>query len=263
MNPLLIAGASGIAGYGLASAVGSRRVPSIQTQPFEDIIQKGLAQRNPLIKGLPRQLGAVGSKYQSGVGNLLAKTQAENRLAGENYISASADTSGKLANSLGASVNQRILAAQPALAGQLRENLAATGGLQRGAANVAFTNLARDASAQISDAQTGITQQMLADKQAALSKVYGYNEDFLKNELGINAETLNALFQSGRADLVNEVAQLLDESHGAQADRMNIEQLRQTGNIASARADIDSRNAILAALLGGAGTAAGAYAGRK
>ncbi len=177
---------------------------------------------------------------------LLSKTQA----AGSQYIDQASNAASLRGKSLTETLRQDVLDAQPDINQNLRESLAATGGLQRGSATSAFREQATKAGSEIARGSTAIRQDELASRQKALDTVFNTNQETLLKATGLDYDTIKALASMGRDDLIAEAAELA----AAETDRANamigITQNRNTADLASQAARNQNRADLNSALIG-------------
>ena len=149
----------------------------------------------------------------------------------------------------------------PAAQQNIREQLAATGGLNRGAAITALSQpvlqaaqAARDESFNIEQAARG---RDIARRQAAIQTVFETGQGAALERLGIDRQTANVLLETGRSDILDRAFKIAGIEQGRTQGLLDIEQTRQLQEIARDQA----KNASRGALLGGLGSLAGAGLG--
>lgn len=149
----------------------------------------------------------------------------------------------------------------PAAQQAIRENLAATGGLNRGVAIRALQQPVLQAAQQASDQGFQIQQQAaqrnIARQQQALDTIFNTGQGAALQRLGIDRETADVLLQTGRSDILDRAFKLAGIEAGRTQGLLDIEQLRQTQEIARDQA----KRAQTGALLGSLGSLVGAGAG--
>lgn len=152
-----------------------------------------------------------------------------------------------------------MLSAQPEIQAQLKESLAATGGLGRGAATAAFSRAGQAAAEEIGRGETAIQTQRLQGLQDAAKTVFGADLGAIQQATGLDASSLETLFQSGRQDLIREAQSIMQAERDRTQNRLAIEANANTYNIAQQTADAAGQNALTQALLEQLGRGAGGY----
>jgi len=149
----------------------------------------------------------------------------------------------------------------PAAQQNIREQLGATGGLNRGVAIRALQQPVLQASQQAADAnfqtQQQATERDIARRTVALDTIYQTAQGAALQKLGIDRETAQVLLENGRADILDRATALAGIESGRTQGLLDVEQLRQGQDIERAGASKARR----AALLGTAGTLAGSLFG--
>lgn len=161
------------------------------------------------------------------------------------------------------SLKQNIISAQPDIQRSLRESLAASGGLGRGASDVAAARVGQTAANQIGQGEAVIAQQKLEGLQNASQKVFGANVDAVTKATGLDADTLNTLLNSGRQDLIQEAQAIMSAERDRTSNILGVQQNANTQNLAAQTASAAGSNAFIQALLQSGGQAIGGYVGSK
>lgn len=153
----------------------------------------------------------------------------------------------------------------PAAQQAIRENLAATGGLNRGAAITALQQPVLQASRAASDTgfqiQQEANQRNIARKQLAIETIFSTGQGAALERLGIDRDTANTLFKLGRSDLIDKAMAIAGIEEGRSQGLLDVEMLRQQQGIAKDQARRQQTAQLLstAGMLGGA--ALGGFAG--
>lgn len=241
-----IAIGAGLTAAGLFS--GGGKTPSIDVSPFRRRVEQAGQQQRQLIRGQAPKLKAGREQFGTDIGSILAQFQQQGGAQREQFLQDIGDVTGERAQALSAQLRQRTLESTPELQRRILEAQAATGGIQRGSTQAALTQLAVGQGAQIARGETEIAQQEQVARQAAIERVFAADERELQTVLGINAQTLQALFQSGREDLIREAAQLLDENQRRTSNQLAIDQISANQQFAQTAVGNAQRERFSAAL---------------
>ncbi len=224
INPIL---GGALTAYGLGSSLfgKKRKTPSYDLQAMVDTIRNS-----------QNKLQALNTPLKTGVGDLGDKAAEARRTSSQNFLTEIGKTTDLQGKELSDILRQRVMGAQPGQEAALRENLAATGGLNRGAAGAAFTNLATTNAQAIGQGEQELAVQALQNKAEAIKQVYQLDDNFINNRLGIDKDTLLQIYQSDRQDLINEANQLLgiQEFSGNQATASSLSSQTQNQNTLNA-----------------------------
>lgn len=249
--PIVLAAGISAAG-GLASALASRR-KAPKTPDYTPLINQvnaTTAERKRLAENTRSSLAPINEKFGTDAKDLSAAMLSKTKAAGSEYLDQASNAASLRSRSLIDSMKQDVLDEQPGITQSLRENLAATGGLNRGSANTAFREQATNTANQISKGATAIRQGELASREDALKTIFNTNQDTLMKATGMDYDTIKALASMGRDDLIQEAAELA----AAETDRANaligIAQNRNASDLASQAARNSNRSDMNSALIG-------------
>jgi len=149
----------------------------------------------------------------------------------------------------------------PAAQQALRENLAATGGLNRGAAIRSLQQPVLQASQQAADQafniQSQADQDTIARREQALEGLFKTEQGAALQKLGIDKDTARLLMENGRSDVLERASALAGIESARTQGLLDIELARQQDDIRQDQA----KSARRGALLGSLGSLAGAGAG--
>ena len=203
----------------------------------QGLVASGGTEQRSLISGIRPQLNPLGDQFRSG--SLGAAQTAQSAAEGRNkqYLGDVLSGGQDLEKAQSAALQRDVLAAQPELQQQLRESLAGTVGLRGGAASRGAQRLATQAQAGIESGQEAINRDALARREqarlGALESNRGVTENLAQQALGIDLNTLQAIYSSGRQDLINEANALLSEAQGRTNALTGIEGQRGTTGLAA------------------------------
>lgn len=184
--------------------------------------QSGVENRG-LITSLRPQLSPLDQQYRQQALASAANARVQGAQLSDKLLRDATDSGRTLADSQSAQLQRDIASQQPEAQQNLREALASTVGLRGGGAAHAFQRQATDTAAGLERGQEQIRQQQEQARQNAINMGYSTNEDLLMQELGIDQGTLEAIHNSGRQDLIDEVNGLLQEAQGRQGKIEGIE----------------------------------------
>lgn len=253
-----IAIGTGLAAAGaLGGLFGQKSQPNLDIGPLLDTIRRSKSKQNQIATNLPGQLAPLGGQLKTGVTGAETAATDASRAAASNYLAETGKTTDAQGQELTDILRQRVLGNAPAEDQQLREELAATGGLERGGANAAFEKLAAERAGNIAQGQSQIELAAQAAKQDALTKIYAMDESMIQNKLGIDRDTLVALYDSGRQDLINEANSLLGIESNATGQELSAQEALLNDQLASGTAESAQRADIYNQLIGAGGTIAG------
>lgn len=246
--PALIAGGAALAAGGI---LGKRKsVSAPDYTPLIDQINQSAAKQRDIVTNEQPQLAAAGTKYQTDINKAVDTSQNQARQSSAQFLQDIGKSTQFQGQQLSDILAQRVLGQQPELQKQLRENMAATGGLQRGAAVKGSQALAQNAVGQIAQGN----QQIALQQQAALNQAKGQaqqlDQQLISDKLGIDKDTLLKLYDTGRTDLINEANSLLGIEQNTSQAIENVTGAQIGANTASQVSAAQQRDALLNSLTG-------------
>lgn len=140
----------------------------------------------------------------------------------------------------------------------IREQLGATGGLNRGVAIRALAQPTLQAAQASRDAQFQIQQDAarrnIERKEQTIETVFNTGQGAALEKLGIDKETANVLLKTGRADILDRAFALAGIEEGRTQGLLDIEQQRQLSEIAREAEKTRRKGGVFGAIgsLGGA-----------
>lgn len=262
--PLIAGGAllgGGLLGTGLFGKQGGGPSP-INTRPLNDTVARGRDEQQNIIRNLRSQLQPITDRFGTQLQETLAATQGKREALGNKFRADVEAGLNREGSQLFRTLSEQALRNVPAIQNQLRETLAATGGLQRGSANVALSQPLLDANAAITQGAQDIALQNQQFLNQNLQRTFELDDNFLQQELGINRDVLIQALNSGREDLIQEATLLLDEAQQRQADLLGIDQFAISGQIAQDAAKRQERLQRQSDLIGAGSSILGGFLGR-
>lgn len=250
----------GVAGGLMGGLSGKKKAKAPDMQPIIDMANQSAKRQGEIATNVRGQLAPLTQDYSKGVQGLATGLQSQVASSADKYVRDQEGASQALNRSLSDELKQRVMSSQPELQRQLREGLAASGQLRSGAATAANMGLASDLANQIGQGQTKIQQADLQARQAALETAMQMNDKALYTATGMNKDQMQAVFQSGRQDLIDEASALIE----AEKSRLNavagLAQNQATYNLAAQAAADQNRQQMLGSGMDLIGSLANKYA---
>lgn len=255
-----VGGAVGLA----ASLLGKKR--KINTPDLTPLINQanaGADRQEQVAHGLTTSLAPLSSQYKTDALANSAGLKTQVAALGKGFQADQAKLGEDQATNASNTLKQNVLAAQPEIQRSLRESLAASGGLERGAAPAAFARAGEAAANQIGQGEAAIAQQKIAGLQDASQRVFGANTDAVSKATGLDSNTLQTLLSSGRQDLIQEAQSIMQAERDRTSNLLAITQNSNTQNLASQTATAQGQNSLIQSLLQTTGQGIGGYIGSK
>ena len=241
---------------------GSSKVPKIDTAALQRILNEGATnQRNIIQSGFDRAAPLLGQFEERRQALGQSFEEGANQRAQQFGRQLQQVESPDFVRRQQARARELAFRGLPAAQQNIREQLAATGGLNRGAAITALSQPVLQASQAARDEAFNIEQAArgrdIARRQTAIDTVFQTGQGAALERLGIDRQTANVLLETGRSDILDRAFKLAGIEAGRTQGLLDIEQTRQLQEIARAQ----EKNARRGALLGGLGSLAGAGLG--
>lgn len=214
-----------------------------------------------LANQLLEKLQGYNAPYKADIAGQVAGAKADTSALGNKYISDVSNASNQLGSSLSDSLTQRIMQANQGNTQALREQLAATGGLQRGGADAAFLGNAANVTNQIGQGQQGIIQQQLAARLGATDTAYGANQSMVGTGLGLNTGASGTVLNNNVNATTNNGNSLLGIEQNRSQNVMGALSADNNQSLASSLANKQNMGNLLGAGIGAAGTVLGGMYG--
>jgi hypothetical protein len=213
--------------------------------------------QNDITASVRPETTKINEKFGTDASSLTAALQQKSGALGRGYIRDAGTSATNLGNNLADSLKQRVMRETPEMQRQLRESMAASGGLNRGAVGAGMSRVAVGQAQELGSGMRDITAQELAHKQQAIDTVFNTDQDTLKFATGLDYQTLQKLMDAGRTDIIQEAANLLDTERSINSAKAGL--LGQGADAASAAsaANAANQNDLISAIVGGIGKGAG------
>ncbi|TXH56266.1 MAG: hypothetical protein E6Q97_06675 [Desulfurellales bacterium] len=247
---------SGIAAGAAGSLLSKKAKAPDYSGVLRELDASGRRQREIATSVRP-QTTAVNQQFGANASSLTAALQNKSQALGRDYIRDAGSSATNLGNNLADTLKQRVLRQTPELQRQLREGMAASGGLNRGALGAGLSRVAVGQAQELGSGLRDITAQELAAKQKAIDSVFNTDQDTLRTATGLDYQTLQALLNAGRTDIIQEAASLLDSERSINSAKAGILGAGADAASASSAASAANQNDLIAALLQGIGKGAG------
>lgn len=253
--------AGGVIGGLAGGLLGKKKKKGPDMTAIRNEINSSAAKQNDITTKRRTDLAPMTTKYGTDMNALTSGYQNQVKANADKYIVDQENASSALNRNLSDTLKQNVLSTQPELQRQLREGLAATGQMRGGAAAAANAGLANSLAQQIGQGQREISTMDLQARQQALEKANSMNDNALQTATGMSRDTLNAVFASGRQDLIDEATALLDIEANRSEGIVGALQGQDTYDLASRSAADANSNQLQSSLTGLIGSVAGRYSG--
>jgi len=253
-------GALGLAPL-MASKMGKSSGPGVDVQPQFQQINDSANKQSSLATGLKNNVLNSGQNYKAEAMGNADRSDATARASSSQFLDDIGKSSDRLGENLSSALYRRTMQAQPAQNDALREQLAATGGLNRGSADSAFIKQSADTSSKLFEGNQDIVNNTLDARIGATEKAYDYDQNLIQNRLGVDQDILAKVYASGDAALIREAEQLLGVEETRKGDTLDAMGFKQSADMAKANADANRKTEMLSSLLKVGGTVAGAAFG--
>lgn len=245
------------AGSALAGAFGKRKkLAPIDVTPLAQTIKAGAARQRQGVLRLRPSLQPLTSQLKTGTEQAVQEAGEAGRTSSAKFLEDIGQLYSPEATRNTANLySQRVLEQQPTIEQARRESLAATGGLNRGAASRSATQAASDLATTLSRGQQDIALQGEQDRQQALAaakeKAFNLDQNFIQQKLGIDRDTLGTIFSTGREDLIREALDLLNINTNETQQMLDLQKFGINQNYAGSVAGAQGHNELLNTLLQG------------
>jgi hypothetical protein len=199
-----------------------RSLPTIDIQNLLNTIQANQQGNNQLINQLPTNLQPLYAQYGTalnGAGNTLQNSTTG---IGQNLLNSSQalyDPNSPAVQATLAALKMQDYSSLPGTINALKANLAGTGGLQRGGAARAITSATLAPAAQYGQQAANVQGQQLTAQQnatqQALNKIASMDDATANSIFGMSKEQATQILTSGRQDLQQQLAQLINSNNTA------------------------------------------------
>jgi len=195
----------------------SRALPTTDLRPLFDTINKAGAKKTELINQLPEDMKAEYAKYTQSLGTAGQTYEGTVKDVGQTLLEQTKglyDPNSAAVQATLAALKMQDYSTLPGTLTNLKAQLAAGGGLDRGGASKAIAQAVRaPAETYAQQAANVIGQQLTAQQtatQAALNKVASMDENVAQQLFGMSKEQATQILTSGRSDLKDKLTGLVN-----------------------------------------------------
>lgn len=247
MWPLIAAGA-GLTAAGMFGK--KKKVQTPDYTPLINEIKAGAERQKGLVTTVRPESTAMGEQYKKDIGAATEASQEQARQSSKNFLQDIGKSTQVEGQQLSDILRSRVLGAQPELQKQNREAMAATGGLQRGAAVKGAQQIQQQASQKIAEGEQEIALQQQQAINQAKTQAQNLDQQLINDKLGIDKDTLMKLYDTGRTDLINEANALLGIEQTTGGQVLDVMKAQQGANLAGQVSAAQQRQALLDSLTG-------------
>lgn len=262
--PAIIGGAIAAGGSIAGGLLGGKsKAPTIDFAPLIAERRRGATKARELIAGIRPQVAPLDAEYQRRISQI-GEAGAENRRTlAQNFL-------GDLGRGVEAAglqranlLRQQIAEAQPEQNRQLLEAGAATGGVRRGAVNRAIQGNVQQNQAALNQLTSALDIGSQEAVNNAVGQIFQTEVGAQLRQQGVDEETARYLAETGRGDIIRELAGGAELESGVSTDIINLLQGQQESNVAASLARAQQQNDLIRSIIGGVSTIGGAIAGRQ
>jgi len=250
----VIGGAGGVLA-GLLN--GDRSQPTPDLAALFNTIAKAGQNEQQLIKQLPVDLQPLYAQYKASLGTAGTTLQGATTGIGQNLLTNTQNLYGP--NSPAVQATLAALRTQdystlPGTINALKANLAGSGGLNRGAAARAITNATIAPALQFGQQAANVTGSQLTAQQqnvqAALNKIAAMDDATANSIFGMSKDQATQILQSGRQDLQNQLAELINQSRTQTGQTLALQGIGSNAAYENAVAQNANQAAVVNGLVG-------------
>ncbi|SRR5260221_668410 len=233
---------------------------------FAQIAASGVNERQ-MINMLPENLKPLYENYKASLGQTGTTLQTATTGIGQKLLDqtkALYNPESPAVQATLAALKQQDYSTLPGTLTNLRSQLAATGGLERGGAGKAITQAVLAPAAQYSQQAANVTGQQLQTQQTAtqtaLNKIASLDDETAQSLFGMNKEQALQILQYGRQDLRDKLTSLVNQSHSETDQKLGLLGYQANQGYKNAVADKAQQDAIVNGLVNTGVDLAGSYA---
>lgn len=247
-------------------ALFGKKPKGIDTQALQNILNQGATRQTDIINRAFTEAPQITSNFAQTQNQLAEAFESDaNRRAQEFGQQLQGVESPDLTRQRIAKSAELAFRNLPAVQQNIREQLAATGGLGRGAAIRALARPTLEASRSASDEafriQSAADQRNVERREKALDTIFSTGQAAALTRLGIDRNTARVLLETGRGDILDKAFKLAGIEAGRTQGLLDIEKLRQTQEAAKEAASQARLGQVLSGVGSLAGTGIGFLAG--
>jgi len=207
-----------------------RALPTVDIQPLLNTINANKNTNETLINQLPANLAPLMAAYQKALADAGVSLKSDTSAIGQKMLDqtkALYDPNSAAVQATLAALKQQDYSTLPGNIDALKANLAASGGLSRGGAARAITQATLAPAAAYSGQAATVEGQQLqagqAAQQAAINKIAAMDDNVVQQLFGMSKEEATNILNTGRSDLKDQLAQLINNNNAATASTLGAE----------------------------------------
>jgi hypothetical protein len=253
---------AGLAGGAIAKGLfGKSKLPSINIEEQKRALLSGGEEQRRLAGQIRPETQKLTDEFGQSVDTAQEEASARSRQSAQDFLSNYDPLTSKILQERQNQLKQNIFAQNPETIAAAREAGAAGGGLQRGVVQQQLANIPVQAAAEYAKGATELNVSTLEGQLAAREKVFDTENQMNLQNLGIDAATAETILNSGNQALINELNALIDESKSRTQGLIDLENFKQSGQLAKASGEAANQTALLQSGLNLAGTIFGGMYG--
>ena len=230
-----VAGPYGSLIGGIGGALGGlinsgRDLPTVDIGQLLNTINSAGQYQQGLINSLPANLQALIAPYVTSMNQAGQTLQTNVGNSGQDYlnkVSALYGPNSPAAQAAMAAFKQNAYATLPGTLNATKANLAATGGLGRGAASKAIAQAIQAPATAVSQNAANVTASQLSQQQQAtqqaLASINSMNDQVFQAQFGMSKDMATNILQTGRQDMKDQLAQLINQSNNQTNQLLGVE----------------------------------------
>lgn len=211
----------------------SRGIPSMDLSALFDTIKQSGARERDLINALPENIKPLYDQYKTGLGQAGTNLQSSTDTIGKNLMDQTTELYGPNSPAVQATLaalKQQDYSTLPGTLTNLKANLAASGGLERGGAGKAITQAVLAPAATYSQQAATVTGQQLQQQQQAtqqaINKIAAMDDATAQSLFGMSKEQATTILTSGRQDLQQQLTGLINQSTNETNQMLGVEGMK-------------------------------------
>lgn len=268
--PLVAAGLGAAAAGVAGSILSKKKLPRINVAAQKQTLLEGGQEQRQIAGQIRPETQKLTDEFGRTVDTAQEESNVAARKSAQDFLANYDPLTSRILQERQNQLKQDIFAQNPATMAAAREAGAAGGGLQRGVVQQQLANIPVQAAAEYARGASEMSTATLEGQLAAREKVFDVENQRNLQNLGIDTATAETILNSGNQALINELNALIDESKSRTQGLIDLENFRQSGQLAQASGEAANRAAtwqnitnlggMVAGMGGGSGGAAASLA---
>jgi hypothetical protein len=270
MDPVTMAGIGLSAGGIAGSLFGKKKKASVDTAGMTNLVKGSSNKQRDLIGQQFNELQPINQDWEAKRQGLSASIQPGYEKIGQDLMTGYGKVGEQEQQNLENILNtrqQQTARNIPLQQQLLREQLAASGGFRTGGAAKVMQAPVTQAQTEQADLASALSQQAQAAQTGRLEKgteaQASMAKEALTTKLGIDADTMDTLFQTGRTDVIEKLGALRGVESDELQSLLGIMGLQTQANLANTAASNANQQALWGSLTGLGGQLIGAGLTKK